>query len=127
MTSLLKARLPVLKRSGLAAIGLSLALAPRTAAQSPVSLDARGGVVFPVGDLAKATNTGFDVGISVAYRLSPRWQLRVDLDGVHLPGVDNGAGSVRADINQGYVLFGPELSVLSGSSPWGLSVGGGLD
>lgn len=108
------------------AAGLLFVAAPEAWAQSPVSVQLRGGIVFPVGDLAKITNTGYDLGLGFAYRLSPRWHLRAEMDVVQHPGAENAAGGTPRDITIWYLLIGAEWSVLDRASPWELLVGAGV-
>ena len=61
-----------------------LAAAPATAAaqsvDSPVTIDPRAGIGFPVGDLADTHQAGFAGGLGIAYKLTPHIGVRGDFD-----------------------------------------------
>lgn len=60
---------------------------------SALSVDARGGIAVPMGDLGDLADVGPTVGIGVAYRVSPRLSVRVDGDLDLYSGADFGATS----------------------------------
>jgi len=83
-----------------------------------VAVDIRAGPVFPVGDLAKVTDTGVGFGLGLLYRVGPRVRLRTDVGMIDYTG--------RVDVKNVYVLFGAQVSLLNETSRWGLDVGGGI-
>ena len=63
----------------LAMVGLVLAAAP-AGAQSKLSLEARGGVAIPAGDLDEVGEPGGGFGVGLGWRLHDRLTLRADGD-----------------------------------------------
>lgn len=49
-------------------------------AERPLSVDARGGIAVPTGDLADLVDAGPSFGLGLAYRVHPRVSVRVDGD-----------------------------------------------
>ncbi len=59
-----------------------------------VSLEARGGLVFPVSDLGKVNDLGGSAGGSVLWNFHPNWALRFDVDYMGLDDGTDGSGTV---------------------------------
>lgn len=80
---------------------------------SPIfySLDARGGIALPVGDLGDVADPGVTVGAGFAYFLNPRFALRIDGNVDFLGGTDPGAtaASEAPDITSFRYLGGFEV------------------
>lgn len=60
-----------------------------------LTVDARGGIAVPVGDLGDLTDVGPTVGLGIAYRVAPRVSIRVDGDLDFYSGADFSAVSAE--------------------------------
>lgn len=92
------------------------------------SVEGRGGIGFPVGDLADVADLGPAFGAGVAYRVHPRVRLRADGDLELLSGADVPAGDTPVpDVTAWHFSGGAEVDVLPPARRLGLSVhvGGG--
>lgn len=78
-----------------------------------------GGPAFPVGDLAKVTETGVAVGMGIAYPLGSRVRLRTDVEFFSRPGAEV-AGDRPVDVYERFITLGGDVELASRSSPWGL-------
>ena len=63
---------------------LAMFAVPATGLTQPatgkISVDLRGGVAIPVGDMAKITDVGGLAGASLLWNFTPNWALRADFD-----------------------------------------------
>ncbi len=112
------------------AVGLTTMIRPLDAqAQQRLSLEGRGGIAVPAGDLANLQDVGPSIGVGLVYQLSPRVSLRLDGDVDFLSGVDaDGSGLEAPDLNIYHYTAGLEVKLLdSEASPWHLdaNVGAG--
>ncbi|PIQ61422.1 MAG: hypothetical protein COV99_09165 [Bacteroidetes bacterium CG12_big_fil_rev_8_21_14_0_65_60_17] len=88
----------------------------------PISLEVRGGLANPTGDLADIAETGFDIGVKAGYFLTPALEARLDGD-VEVFSGDGNAPDMRLwhyTIGAGYNLLA------SRDVPWAVIVNGGL-
>lgn len=108
------------------ALAVAAALAPADAqaqgAEHPWSIDARGGIAVPAGDLSDAVDVGPSFGLGIAYRIHPRIALRVDGDLDVYSGADleTAGGQVELpDLNLWHYNAGLAFEVTRpGASPW---------
>ncbi|MEN8145495.1 MAG: outer membrane beta-barrel protein [Gemmatimonadota bacterium] len=106
------------------AVGMTTMIRPLDAqAQQSLSLEGRGGIAVPTGDLADLLDVGPSFGAGLSYQLSPRVSLRLDGDVDILSGVDaDGSGPEAPDANIYHYNLGLELKLLdSEASPWHLA------
>ncbi len=100
-------------------VGLTTMIKPLDAhAQQRFSLEGRGGIAVPASDLADLEDVGANVGVGLAYNLSPRLALRLDASVDLLSGDDSqGPGPAVPDMNVyhynlglGYALLNPKTT-----------------
>lgn len=86
------------------------------------SIDARGGVAVPAGDLSDAVDVGPTFGLGIAYRVHPRVSIRVDGDLDIYSGADlqTGAGTFELpDLNLWHYNAGVGIELTEpGASRW---------
>jgi opacity protein-like surface antigen len=144
--------------TGIAAAAAVFAFAGAADAQTmpttPFSIEARGGLAFPTGDLADGADNGYDVGVNVGFGVTPNISLYAgytynsfgidddetggeDAD-INLKGFNGGArlgvpmamAGVAPYVKGGAVYYEPEFSVdggsVSGDSELGYEVGAGV-
>jgi len=90
------------------------------AAQSRLTVDARGGVAVPASDLADLFDVGPSFGAGLAYRLTPRVSLRLDGDVDILNGA-SGPGGDGPDMNIYHYNAGVAVKLI-GANTQGLNV-----
>jgi len=100
-----------------ASVAVLLLALPATA---QVSVEARGGLSVPVGDLARIAEAGPTLGLGLAYVVGPSLRLRTDVDFVENPGVKDPPGGRSADVFQWFIMLGLEYELVGGDGPWGL-------
>lgn len=90
------------------------------------SVDARGGIAVPAGDLADAVDVGPTFGLGVAYRIHPRVSIRVDGDLDIYSGADvaTTVGELELpDLNLWHYNAGVAVELTEpGASPWDVTV-----
>lgn len=113
-------------RIGAMAIAAVLAFTSPALAQGQWSIDGRGGIAVPVGDLSDLADAGPTFGLGVGYWFNDRVAVRVDGDLDLLSGKDDVAGA--PDINLWHYNAGVEVNLAPPASPWDLTlnIGGGL-
>lgn len=93
------------------------------AAEQRFSIQPRGGVAVPAGDLADVADVGPGVGIGFVYRLTDRLSVRVDGDADIFSGVDSeGSGPEGPDVSVYHYGAGLELAVLDPVNRWTVDV-----
>lgn len=117
------------------ALAFIVALAPVDAhaqmAEKPFSVDARGGIAVPVGDLGDVADVGPTFGAGVAYRIHPRVSIRADADLEFYGGADFEAASAEQasapDLSLWHFGGGVEYDVTrAGASRWNVTANVGL-
>lgn len=98
---------------------------------SALSVDARGGIAVPFGDLGDLADVGPTVGIGVAYRVSPRLSVRADGDLDLYSGADFGAASAAQpsapDMTLWHYSGGLQYDVTEpGTERWNVAVNVGV-
>lgn len=89
-----------------------LACAPSAAAaQQRLSVEARGGLAVPAGDLARVVGVGGAFGGGVALRVHPRVALRADFDALFMEGEER-AGELLPGINLFHTVAGVEVTLV---------------
>ncbi|MDT8436225.1 MAG: outer membrane beta-barrel protein [Gemmatimonadota bacterium] len=112
--------------AALALGGLVLAANPAQA-QQKWTIEGRGGVGIPVGDLADLVDAGPSFGVGISYQLHPRIDLLLSGGAEILSGVDaDAAGPEAPDINLYHYNLGAVFHVLEpGMSRWSVDVNAG--
>lgn len=95
----------------LGAVALLGWMPSQTHAQQWFSIEGRGGVAFPMGDLAELENAGGTFGGGLALRVHPRIALRADFDALFLEGERPSSGVVLPGINLFHTVAGVEVSL----------------
>lgn len=121
-------------RTALAALASGLALLAGTnpahgqADGSPWSVEARGGITVPAGDLADLPidDVGPSVGLGVRYHLDPQVALRVDGGYETFAGESRQGGAAAPDVSLWHYDAGIEARLLEpGESPWNVAASAG--
>lgn len=100
------------KLSCLAAALALLACVPSgAAAQQRLSVEARGGLAVPAGDLADVVGVGGAFGGGVAFRVHPRVALRADFDALFMEG-EEARGELLPGINLFHTVAGVEVTLV---------------
>lgn len=114
------------------AVALTPVEAQAQAFEQPVTVDVRGGMAVPLGDLGDLADVGPSLGAGVAYRVHPRVSVRGDLQVDVYSGADFDASSARQpsapDMSLWHYSAGVEFDVTQpGTSRWHVTadVGGG--
>lgn len=94
-----------------AALALPACAPSRAAAQQRLSLEARGGLAVPAGDLADVVGVGGAFGGGFALRVHPRVALRADFDALFMEG-EQRPGVVLPGVNLFHTVAGVEVALV---------------
>jgi len=93
------------------------------------TIDGRGGIAVPAGDLADLAveGVGPTFGLGVGYYVHPRVALRIDGDVDFLSGDEGTGGATGPDITLFHYNAGAEVELTRpGAGPWDVTANGGL-